>query len=214
MLLRKPNRPVLDREYWIFDLDGTLTVPVHDFPAIRKELGIPDGIDILKHILCQDKLTAEALLQKLDAIEIKLADLTRPAAGVRDLLAILNAKGVRFGIITRNTRENARRSLAKIGVLSYFSDECILGRDQAPPKPDPGGILHLLAIWNTLPGQAVMVGDYLFDLQAGKSAGTATIHVNRNEEKAWKDLTDIYVSSLAEIVGLITTGDSIAHPKN
>ena len=33
-------RPYLDRPYWIFGLDGTLTVPVHDFAELRSRLGI------------------------------------------------------------------------------------------------------------------------------------------------------------------------------
>ncbi|HIN00314.1 MAG TPA: HAD family hydrolase, partial [Deltaproteobacteria bacterium] len=37
------NYTLLQRKYWIFDLDGTLTVAVHDFNAIRNELGIPAG---------------------------------------------------------------------------------------------------------------------------------------------------------------------------
>ena len=44
------NYTLLQRKYWIFDLDGTLTVAVHDFNAIRNELGIPAGQPILKTI--------------------------------------------------------------------------------------------------------------------------------------------------------------------
>ena len=35
---------------WIFDMDGTLTIPQHDFASIRQRLGIPVGEDILAHI--------------------------------------------------------------------------------------------------------------------------------------------------------------------
>ena len=35
-------------QYWIFDLDGTLTIAVHDFDAIRDELGLPAGEPILE----------------------------------------------------------------------------------------------------------------------------------------------------------------------
>ncbi len=45
---------VLQRKYWIFDLDGTLTVPVHDFQGIRKTLGIPRDKDILGFISTQN----------------------------------------------------------------------------------------------------------------------------------------------------------------
>ena len=44
------NYTLLQRKYWIFDLDGTLTVAVHDFNAIRNELGIPAGQPIIKTI--------------------------------------------------------------------------------------------------------------------------------------------------------------------
>lgn len=208
------NQTVIERIFWIFDLDGTLTVPVHDFPVIRKELGIPAGQDILGYIRNQDKPTADRLLQKLDAIEVKLAELTKPAEGVRELLAALAARDARFGIITRNTRENAKRSLAKIGILSYFPEAHILGREQAPPKPDPQGITILMRAWNGLPEQTVMVGDYLFDLQAGKSAGTATIHVSKTMEIAWNHLIDLYVPSLAELVGMIHIARENVFPKN
>ena len=36
--------------HWVFDLDGTLTLAVHDFAAIRRHLGIPAQADILHHL--------------------------------------------------------------------------------------------------------------------------------------------------------------------
>ena len=38
-----------DRDCWVFDLDGTLTIANHDFDAIRAELGIPEGHLILEY---------------------------------------------------------------------------------------------------------------------------------------------------------------------
>ena len=36
--------------HWVFDMDGTLTVAVHDFPAIKRGLGSPQEDDILHHL--------------------------------------------------------------------------------------------------------------------------------------------------------------------
>lgn len=36
--------------HWVFDMDGTLTVAVHDFAAIRVALSIPPEDDILTHL--------------------------------------------------------------------------------------------------------------------------------------------------------------------
>ena len=48
-----------------------------------------------------------------------------------------------------------------------------------------------------------MVGDYKYDLEAGRRAGTATIYVDVNEENLWSDLADLHVYHLNEIIDLI-----------
>jgi len=37
-------------KHWVFDMDGTLTIAVHDFAAIREALSIPPEDDILTHL--------------------------------------------------------------------------------------------------------------------------------------------------------------------
>jgi len=44
-----------------------------------------------------------------------------------------------------------------------------------------------------------MVGDYLFDLQAGRNAGTATVHMDVSGEFLWPELTTLGVRSLPEL---------------
>lgn len=44
-----------------------------------------------------------------------------------------------------------------------------------------------------------MVGDYLFDLQVGRAAGTATIHVDSSCAFRWPELADLAVSTLEEL---------------
>jgi len=43
-------RVLRDARHWVFDMDGTLTLAVHDFPAIKRALGIPEEDDILHHL--------------------------------------------------------------------------------------------------------------------------------------------------------------------
>ena len=40
--------PIHQRTAWIFDMDGTLTESLHDFPAISKRLGLPPNEPILE----------------------------------------------------------------------------------------------------------------------------------------------------------------------
>ncbi|RNC68387.1 MAG: HAD family hydrolase [Desulfuromonadales bacterium] len=192
-------RAILTRSHWVFDLDGTLTVPVHDFAAIRAQLGIPDGSDILGHIDSLPEREGRLLHEKLDGIEDELAGRAEPSAGAVRLVEALRGRGVRLGIVTRNTKGIALRVLESIGVGRHFAPDDVLGRHDALPKPDPEGLRILSARWETSGAAMVMVGDYLFDLQSGRAAGAATIHVDRTRGFRWPDFTDLAVESLEEL---------------
>jgi HAD superfamily hydrolase (TIGR01509 family) len=196
---------ILARRCWIFDLDGTLTLPVHDFAAIRKSLGMSESDpDILTFLASLTAPEAGAMRTRLMEIEYELAARTAAAPGAGQLLDRLLRRGARVGILTRNTREIALHTLGLIGLGGYFSPDTILGRDEAEPKPHPAGIAKLLATWGGLPEEAVMVGDYLYDLQVGRAAGTATIHVDRSGTFPWPELADLAVATLEELAEELT----------
>jgi len=195
--------PFLESGCWIFDLDGTLTRPVHDFEHIRKELGIAPQADILQAISQQPAEERRQLNERLDQLELFYAEKARPASGVLPLLDLLNRRGCRLGILTRNKKDIAISSLLAIGADGYFSDSAIIGRDEAAAKPDPHGINILLALWQKSSNDAVMVGDFRYDLEVGRAAGTATIHVDDRADRDWPELTDLKVSSLTQLHKMI-----------
>jgi phosphoglycolate phosphatase-like HAD superfamily hydrolase len=125
-----------NRTCWIFDLDGTLTLPVHDFGFIRRELEIPDGEDILGHLETLPPEIASHRYMLLDDIERELANQATASPGVLELLNYLCQRNVRMGILTRNSRDVALATLETIGVRHYFVEDCVLGHSEAPPKPD------------------------------------------------------------------------------
>ena len=190
---------ISSKSFWIFDLDGTLTIPVHDFDYIRRELEIPAVADILGHLDTLPEEEAAKRHSRLQEIEVELARNSIPSPGALEMVAALHQSGVKLGILTRNDKDIALLTLETIGMDHYFASKNVLGRSEAPPKPDPAGIHHLLSGWGADPSEAVMVGDYLFDLQAGRAAGTATIHVGRPDGKSWPEFTDIAVMTLSEL---------------
>jgi HAD superfamily hydrolase (TIGR01509 family) len=195
---------ILSRRCWIFDLDGTLTVPVHDFAAIRAALGMTDGdSDVIQFLDSLPAAESAAGYARLIEIEYDLAARTTASPGAGLLLDQLIQRGSRVGILTRNTRDIALHTLEMIGLRHFFTPEEILGRDEATPKPHPEGINKLLNAWGGAPDEAVMVGDYLFDLQVGRAAGTATIHVDQSGAFSWPELTDLAIGNLGELVGSI-----------
>ncbi|MGY4531738.1 HAD superfamily hydrolase (TIGR01509 family) [Pseudomonas sp. TE3786] len=175
--------------HWVFDMDGTLTIAVHDFAAIRRELEIPAEDDILHHLAALPAEVAAAKHAWLMEHERELALNAQPAPGAIELVRELHERGHQLGILTRNAHSLALLTLQAIGLGDCFATVDILGRDEAPPKPHPGGLLHLAEQWQVAPSEMVMVGDYRFDLDSGRAAGTHTVRVNV-PENLWPELAD------------------------
>jgi HAD superfamily hydrolase (TIGR01509 family) len=200
--MRSADR-LLNRGHWVFDLDGTLTLAVHDFAVIRAELGVPATADILGYLATLPPTEAAARHARLHALELALIEQTAAAPGAQALLKRLAKRGTRVGILTRNSRAIALTTLARHGLGAYFTADEVLGRDEALPKPAPDGVQKLAAVWGTPLSDVLMVGDYLFDLQTGRAAGAATIHVDPSRAFRWPELADLAVGSLAELAELL-----------
>ena len=164
--------------HWVFDMDGTLTEPVHDFELIRRELRIPTGADILEHLASLPAQQAADSHAWLMQHERALAEASVAAPGAVALIRALHADGCRLGILTRNARELAEVTLAAIGVAECFAAEEIIGRWEVAPKPSPAGLQFFAERWQVLPAQMRMVGDHYYDLATAKAAGVPGILIN------------------------------------
>lgn len=188
---------------WVFDLDGTLTKAQHDFAAIREDLGIEPRASILEALEAMPEPERQQKRERLDKMEAKLAHQAQAARGAVELLGYLRARGCRLGILTRNTKANAHVALEVTGLAEFFDASMVLGRGEAKPKPDPSGILHLLELWDCRPAQAVMVGDYVYDLKAGRNAGTLTVHADATDRFDFADETDLRTVGLLPLHALL-----------
>ncbi|MDJ0839763.1 MAG: HAD family hydrolase [Acidobacteriota bacterium] len=191
---------LLDKLCWIFDLDGTLTQQLYDFPAIKRQLGIPPDQGILETMRHMEPEKAARVGAELDAIEDGIARRSIASPGAEALLQSLHARGCRLGILTRNTKARAHLTLDILGFDHFFNDEDILGREEAPHKPDPAGINHLLANWSAGPDDALFIGDNIYDVQTGRSAGVTTVHFDPEGDRPHADLADLTISSLNELI--------------
>lgn len=189
-----------DRPLWVFDLDGTLTVPNHDFDAIRDTLGIPPGRLILEYLDELPAAQSAPLHARLLKIERALAGETRAAPGCQALLRTLRGRRIRLAILTRNTRENALLTLERLGVLDCFDPADVLGRDNAPHKPDPAGLLAIARRHGIEAADCAMLGDNHLDLRTGRNAGCMTVHVARYSRGRWPGSTDLFVAGLEALM--------------
>lgn len=195
--------PIKNCKHWIFDMDGTLTKAIHDFDAIRTALGISDGQPILEAIENMPAPQAAAATQELFDIEWQIAKEAVQQPGAEALLQSLTAQQCQIGILTRNGYKIAIETLKAAGLAEFFIPEQVIGRENCKPKPDPEGVQLLLNHWQADPEDSVMVGDYLFDLEAGFRAGAHTVHLDVDNSQHWPEFTSVKVASLTELTGLV-----------
>lgn len=133
------HHPFLDRPFWIFDMDGTLTVPAHDFAAFEDAHGVPRGTDLLTAANSRPPTERATFLQAISDWEHKIALSARAQDDAVGLLAHLAGSGVSLGIVTRNTKAHALTTLHAAGLSKWFPNQAhVFGRDCAAPKPAPG----------------------------------------------------------------------------
>lgn len=198
------SKNLAHRSCWIFDMDGTLTIGVHDFEAIRDALELPASSPILESLRQLPPEIAQIKHKQLREIELDIARQATVQPGAPELLELLLTQGKQIAILTRNGKDIAHETLNACGLMDFFEPTLILSRDCHAPKPEPDGILALLNTWQAIPTQAVMVGDYKFDLMAGQRAGTATVYIDTAGEFMWSEYANYGVRSLTSVMEWLT----------
>ena len=182
---------------FIFDLDGTLVDSRLDFPAMRRETGCPEGTGLLEHI---DGLADASERERAAAIvhrhEMDCAAGASWMPGAHAILRTLSAKRVPMGIVTRNSRQATELTLSSLGAPPID----LVTREDAPPKPDPAGLLQLAARWGLDPLRLAYVGDFRYDLQAATAAGMCAILYHQPRNRDYAAAADQVIHHFAELL--------------
>lgn len=139
--------------------DGAATLVTRAFDA-RGGLPGPDVAPFLRNFL--------------DHYEPHSTVLTRPWEGVRETLAELKARDIKLGVCT-NKPTKATHDVLRVLELSHYFDVVVGGDDVPAIKPDPRHVTAVLDRLGALPSAAVMVGDSINDVLAGKGAGLKVV---------------------------------------
>jgi len=209
----------------IFDLDGTLVTMEMDFASLRTQLeeiyvsyGFPrerirwmratiDSIKQIREEMNESGYDGEgALVAVKSAIyeyELRQAPFARLIPGARELLRHLKDKGYHIAVVTRNNKEAALCSMGNTGLDSYV-DLLVAREDVKVMKPNPEQFELVLERFCVAPEETVVIGDYVFEIEAGRVLGCYTIGVLTGTGTR-EDLADadIVVDSVAELLPII-----------
>jgi HAD superfamily hydrolase (TIGR01509 family) len=186
----------------IFDLDGTLVDSGLDFDAMRREMGLAAGTPLLEAIASLDEPCRGRCTAILERHEQSGAENATLMPGVSDFLRRLNSWQVRQAVLTRNARKAALATLARLGLCF----DPVVAREDAPAKPDPTAIWRICELWDLAPHEVAIVGDYVFDIEAGRRAGVRTVLYTRGrdaERLAGGDQADLCLHTFSEPNALV-----------
>lgn len=183
----------------MFDLDGTLVDSGLDFAAIRREINFPEGIGLLEHLATLPPAEQAPAAAVIERHELAGARGARWMPGAEEFIQQLAAAAVPTAILTRNSRAAVAATHAALGL----PDIPVIAREDAPPKPDPGGLLQLAGRWG-IPATALLyVGDYLFDLQTASNAGAKSALYLSDKNLHYADQADHVFHDFAELATLL-----------
>lgn len=173
---------------FIFDLDGTLAETRRDIAAAVNDalssLGRPalDPGVVTRMVgdgarkLLERAVGSDAPPGQLErGLEVFLAaylerclETTTLYPGTR--AALTGLAPARLAVLTNKPRAHTIKILEGLGILSRF-ESVVCGDDAWPRKPDPAGLLHLVALLGAPPARTLYVGDSAVDLETARRAG-------------------------------------------
>ncbi len=196
MRVLKEEHPLRDLKATIFDFDGTLAILNIDFSSMRdqifdlmKHYGIGEEMirehyalevidEVYQTLYKKNSYSAEVFYQEahqiLHQVEMRAAEKGNLIQGTKSTLESLRAKSIKVGIITRNCEDAVRKVFPDI---NHFCDVFVPRNSTRKVKPHPDHLTHVLNSLKISGEDAVMIGDHIIDIQAGKKVGMKTIGV-------------------------------------
>jgi phosphoglycolate phosphatase len=180
----------------LFDLDGTLVDSAPDLAGavnfMRSQRGLPAlPIEVLRpwashgargllgaglNISPEDAEFTARRDEFLNHYEKTLADNTRVFPAMEPILRELEARQLKWGIVTNKHMRFTDPLCQALGLTQRAA--IVVSGDTTPhAKPHPAPLLHAAEKIGVSPEQCLYVGDDLRDVQAGQAAGMKTVVV-------------------------------------
>ncbi|QEW06395.1 HAD family hydrolase [Nitrincola iocasae] len=150
----------------IFDLDGTLVTSSLDFMAIKQEICCPADEDVLSFLKSLPEKQQSAALDVIHRHELLDAQGSDWMPGARAFVDKCVENDIPMAIVTRNSFQSSRVKIER----NAIPIDRLITRENSKPKPDPTALLQIAGDFGLPPHAILMVGDYRYDLEAGRNA--------------------------------------------
>lgn len=215
----------------LFDLDGTLLDSAPDLYAAllaqcREEGVEPPPYAPVRQVVsrgaravlrcafaARGEAAVEALIPRyLQLYQQMMAWQTSAFDGVNDLLARIEGRGLRWGIVTNKAAFLTGELVRRVGWATRAS-AVVSGDTLAVKKPDPAPVLLACELAQISPAHGLFVGDDQRDIQAGAAAGLFTVavtwgYLDGGDPHTWG--ADAVLDHPAELAALLQLEPTVA----
>lgn len=217
----------------IFDLDGTLVDSKVDITnavnyAISPYCVEPASVEETMTLVGEGVTRLIAKLLEKRKVNLDLSVLvarfrsyysahpvshTAPYPGVQQTLRSLHS--YRKAVISNKFRSSALEILGELRLSQYFDE--VAGVDTFPErKPSPVPILRMLDKFQVRPEETFIVGDSIYDIQAGRASGARTVAAAYGYgSPGFSDGADFVITEFPQLIAVVnrfeqrsTVGDS------
>jgi len=209
----------------LFDLDGTLINSIHaivkswvragnkmgvqfDPNLVRGFIGFSPRVHALKYFKRED-IAGKFLKIVQDEFSKIWMDEVEPYPDSYTVLKSLRDMKIKTAVISSNFKRTVERILERFDFL-HFLDAVVCDDEVERGKPAPDIVLEATKRLKVPPHICIVVGDTLFDVEAGKRAGAHAILVVRKPIYLAKSkyLPNYVIPSLKDIISIIKTWES------
>ncbi len=113
----------------------------------------------------------------------------------------LKSEGCKLGVVSTSPRDVISETLRQTGIYDYF--DVLIGEEDAKrKKPHHEPVTNALRILKVSPDNSVFVGDTVYDVEAGKSAGCHTVFLlnDYNKDVLKRTTPDRVIKDVSELI--------------
>jgi pyrophosphatase PpaX len=181
---------------YFFDADGTLMDTseliyqsyVHVIsrfngrPASREEIYAGIGIPLWQQLAALFGDRSDSEIDEITEAYRKYqfditGDYLKLFPGVKEVLATLKEQGKKCAVVTSRMLPSLSAYFKQLGIHDFF-DYFVTPELTEKHKPGPEPVLKALDLCRAAPGEALMTGDSVYDLQSAARAGVHSCFVN------------------------------------
>ncbi|MDR1978224.1 MAG: HAD-IA family hydrolase [Synergistaceae bacterium] len=200
---------------FILDWDGVLADTRLDFKPLRQKYfgdSAVAGLGMLEAASTFPDPLREEAMAEIRGIEMEGAERATAVDGAKDLIAWLAGGGTvadkprkprPWAVVSRNCRDSIVLAAERCGIAL---PSVLLSREDPYVKPDPKALALAAERLGVNLSDCVMVGDFVYDLQAARSAAIPSVLV-RSGGAEWERLADFTYATVKDFVEALDAFD-------